>query len=1087
MFRRVPRFTTNLTLSCCLIVALGIAAWAQRTTGSIGGVVQDSTGGVLPNAEVEVTNVDTTITNRTQSNEVGIFLFPALQPGRYRLRVSAPGFNTAEQPDIILESARDVRGTYPLQVGEVSQTITVEAQAALVSTVSAEQRAGLENRQLAELPVLNRNISSLLSLSAGVQQGGVGGNRAIRLSGLGAQATSYAVDGVEASGQADGRQLSAYGGNNRVDLLGAEAIQEVQIIKGVIPAEFNNTLAGQVNIITKSGTSKLHGSLFHLYQPSVLAARDPFTPATSAKPKVVYNQFGGSLGFPIFQNRNVLGFINNAFGYFTYEGYREVRNQVRMNNNVPTQLARNVLLSSPFYNARERNLMTTALSTQPLPTEPITDTQTCNACGGQRGLTGRVITVRPDLRDDNTFLFKGDLHLKDGSVLALSWSKMDPFSRNANAVPSNEQLFDDHSRRYGANWFKSTGMWSFDVRGGYTWNEQERTTEAVCLLDPNAPATTIPFDTMTASYGATNVFTSPVPEIRFVWSPIYNLQGKVGYLRGSHNFKWGTNFRHQAGGFSNPEGAQHRHEGSTNSAGINSAFENLYNNAPPTTLRVALAQPNHDFPYRQFGLFVQDDWKVRSNFTLNLGLRYDYLGAPRLLSSKYDKYPTSPEQILVLFNLQPFTDIATRNFGNPMYTEQLANDNLNFAPRVGFNWDVWGQGKTVIRGGFAQMFSVVTQDPIRDMIMDGIYPRFLLMTNAENTRFGITAQTLTVDARTAVRTLIRERGATPVGTLADPDMRAPYAMNWTFGFQQSLSTNSLLEMDYVVTRGVHLPLQQRFNQPDRTTGLTPNPTLIGDFYMDDSQQSFYNGLQVSYRRRFAAGLLYNFNYTFGKSLATSGGDIGNGRAASDNSLCCQDFFALAAERGRIPSDIRHDFNSSWVYDIPSVPGFMRHVFGGFTLSGIVRVRSGQPMTFSQGAGGRGIQRPDILVDDYADARVPGNYRETRQYLDRTKFAIVPNGVRPASLGGGSSGQPARPGNTGRGIIEGPGSWTTDFSLARNFQITEGMRLQFRWDAINALNRVNYSNPTTAVNNNNFGLIQAAGPMRQQQINLKLLF
>jgi hypothetical protein len=174
-----------------LIGVFGVGTtWAQRTTGSIGGLVQDTTGGVVQSADVEVTNQDTGITSRSQSNQAGIFLVPALQPGRYTVRVIAPGFQSLVQSNVILESARDLRSNYTLEIGAITESTVVEAQAMMVSTASSEQRAGLEHRQLEELPVLNRNITGLLTLSPGVQTGGLGGNRSVRLSGMGGQSTA---------------------------------------------------------------------------------------------------------------------------------------------------------------------------------------------------------------------------------------------------------------------------------------------------------------------------------------------------------------------------------------------------------------------------------------------------------------------------------------------------------------------------------------------------------------------------------------------------------------------------------------------------------------------------------------------------------------------------------------------------------------------------------------------------------------------------------------------------------------------------------------------------------------------------------
>jgi hypothetical protein len=1025
--------------------------------------VQDTTGGVVQSADVEVTNQDTGITSRAQSNQAGIFLFPALQPGRYEVRIIAGGFQSLVQSNVVLESARDLRGNYTLEIGALTESTVVEAQTMMISTASSEQRAGLEHRQLEELPVLNRNISGLLTLSPGVQTGGLGGNRSVRLSGMGGQSTAYAVDGVEASGQADGRQLSSYGGNNRVDLLGAEAVEEVQIVKGVIPAEYQHTISGLVNIITKSGTSQVHGSVFEMYQGSGLASIDPFLKEQGiAKAPVKYNQYGGSVGFPVIQRAG--GPLSNAFGYFTYEGYQEERGKTVTLNSTPTQLARDVLRSSPNFNARERQAIAAGLERLPLPTSNI-DNRTCAACGGAVGLTGRYVAVANDLRSDDTFMFKSDLHMRDGSVFLVSYNKLDPTATIA-TVTQNNTNFQDQQRRFGVNWFKAHGAWSYDVRWGRTFIEQSRPNDMVTVLDPLAPESNVPYDTLLANWGVSGLFTTPGGEIRAVWSPTQNITAKMGYLKGTHSLKWGGNYRQQGGGFSNPQSAEHRYD----------TFERFYDNQGATTMRVSLSQPFHDFPTKMFGFFVQDDWKVRNNLTLNAGLRYDYIGMPTLANSTSSKYPTAPDQNLRLANFAEPTVFSTFNFGDDL-ADPLKDDGNNFAPRIGFAWNVKGDATTVVRGGFAQMFTFVPLNPLRDMIMDGVNPRFLTMVTADIQRFGLDSATTTSDARRAVATLIAESGTrTAPAVLVDQNLKAPYTQHVTLGFQHSVTSDSMLEVDFVVNRGIGLPLQRWLNQPDRITGVRPNPDLLANHYLDSSQESDYKGLQTAFRKRIGAGILA-VSYTLGKTLATSGGDVGHFLAASDNTLCCQDFFDPAVEIARPSNDIRHYFNANWVYDIPSPQGFSRHILGGLTFAGIMRMNSGGPLAISQPAGGRGVQRPDLLVHDLDDVRAAGNYRETRLYLDRSAFLQIPT----------SNGQPIRAGNTPRTIVEGPGYWNTDLSLARNFRIRQSVSLQIRWDALNALNRVNYNNPITAVNNSQFGEITGAGQMRQQQLSVKFTF
>ena len=265
-----------LLLAAVFLVISPSTTWAQRTTGTFGGTLEDETGALIPGADVTLTSDSTGFVRRAITTDTGVFIFSSLPPATYKLTIEMPGFRTLEQIGLEVRSADDPRDTFVLQVGEVTETVTVEGSSVMVDTVGSEQRMGLGQQQIDVLPNPNRNITNLLVLNPAVTVVAGRGNRRTRLNGMGGEASTYTMDGIEASGSTEGNIISQYQGRNNIDVISVEGIVEVQIIKGIVPAEVSNTVSGQVNIITRSGTNEVHGSLFHLYQSHIFNGRNPF-------------------------------------------------------------------------------------------------------------------------------------------------------------------------------------------------------------------------------------------------------------------------------------------------------------------------------------------------------------------------------------------------------------------------------------------------------------------------------------------------------------------------------------------------------------------------------------------------------------------------------------------------------------------------------------------------------------------------------------------------------------------------------------------------------------------------------------------
>src|SRR5438093_7439975 len=286
------RCTTKVRI--CLVSAIAVfgspnGAHGQVTTATLYGVVQDPTGAVLPGASVTATNQGTGFERAVVTDERGEFGLPALPAGPYTVKIEMPGFKTYTNQALQLTSGQNVRQTFALEVGQVAENITVAEIAPLVETASSAQLRSLGTTEVSELPLSRRNVTGVLTLAPGVDTSGGGGT--VRMNGVAAGGTGITVDGTEANSNPEGRAMSQYGAQNQIDVMSIEAVAEVQVVKGVLPAEYGGVVGGQVNVISRSGTNAFHGSVFENYQGDKLFARDPFLLSTQAKPKDKFNQF----------------------------------------------------------------------------------------------------------------------------------------------------------------------------------------------------------------------------------------------------------------------------------------------------------------------------------------------------------------------------------------------------------------------------------------------------------------------------------------------------------------------------------------------------------------------------------------------------------------------------------------------------------------------------------------------------------------------------------------------------------------------------------------------------------------------------
>jgi hypothetical protein len=473
----------------------------------------------------------------------------------------------------------------------------------------------------------------------------------------------------------------------------------------------------------------------------------------------------------------------------------------------------------------------------------------------------------------------------------------------------------------------------------------------------------------------------------------------------------------------------------------------------------------------QIGSFAQTDWRVRNDLTLNLGIRYDFFShlVPEASSNAPLTGIYNPDGLLdAQFNVGPI-----RPRDNPYESDKW----VNLGPRIGFAYNVAGKSKTVVRGGFGVLFS----GQVAGAMWAHVQPtpsapfRFNFI-RADTTRLGIKWPTYNDDLIKIIESETAARGWINTFSVVNPHLQNPYTMQYTFGVQREISSNLALETALVGTRGVKFLMQRWLNEPDRLTGLRPNPRLNVNYYVDESQQTSYVSWQTSLRKRFSHGLSGSIHYTWGKSLSTAGGDIG-AYYQGDADARTQSFFNPRADRGPSTGDITHYFIGEWTYQTPRLNSLgnamTRRLLGAWQASGVLLARTGLPVQLSQSGTGVQVARPDYN----GGQAILEDYTKTLKYLNTTAFALVPiNSVSRISV---------RPGNVGNNAIREPGSWNVNVGLSKEFAITERARLKVGMDGFNFFNHTNLTGLVTNINTASFGQLLSTAGARQIQLNARV--
>ncbi|HKY19921.1 MAG TPA: TonB-dependent receptor [Vicinamibacterales bacterium] len=1041
--RSVPKVCAVLlafVFTC--ILTFSANAIAQVLEATLYGVVQDSSGAILPGVTVTVTHQGTTLTRDTVSDARGEFALPALPAGAYTIRIELSGFKTYENRALRLSAGQTVRQTFGLEVGGLAETVTVAESAPLIETATTAQVQSL-GEEVREIPVSRRNLQNVVLLGSGISSSdsSVAGGRAFRVNGVGDGGHAITVDGSSAQTNPENRGFGNYGGQNQIEILSVESVAEVQVAKGVLPAEYGGSIGAQVNMITRSGTNQFHGSLLENFQSDAFATRDPFLPATSAKPEITFNQFGGSLGGPILRNRVLF------FG--TYEGYRE-ESGMTVQGNVATQATRNRMLAALPY--PETRLM---LDNMPQPNAPIND------------VIGLYTDAKTLVRRDNTFLGKVDFEAGAGR-LSVTASRMQPFASVPRIQINNNQEYTNGSKRLSTNYVLTRNSWVSESRFGWNRNTLDRLDAFWVAESPSRGPQEDLYNVRKriSTFNVSGLFNSGETEILTLTYDAYNVDQKFTRLSGAHTMKFGFRWARESGFKSNLQ---------TNRFTFASLDDLLANKA--SNFLLAMGQPPHRAWMDQFGGFIQDDWRVNGKFVLNLGMRYDYYPG-------FGYKSTDSNDPAEVNNLNDPSDIRKMDFGAPRPLDApVDGDKVNIAPRAGFAWTIDRSGATVVRGGVGVFTAGHLMALFQNSVARPFTPIRLNWNRTEQEARGISwPNTYPEDAEKIA--LRDSAGKKSLYYLFETNMKSPETVQVTFDVQRQIGRHVAVSAGYVHTNGRNLPMLLNFADAyDRVTGARPNPAVLpGGYYVTSGQTMKYNAFEGNANLRRFRGLDLAVHYTLSKGWSQQGANLVsnfNGSIGGDTYRYTQDFFDpfLDADYSPLAGEVRHRVTSTVVYELPWLverKDVVGGVLGGWQLASVLNFRTGEPLRITQ-TSGIANSRPDYNGRN----QIFDDWRDTLQYLDRNAYTLVPTSPTTRAT--------IRPGSQNASQVLGPGRRRVDLTIAKSFTLPGHAQLQVRFESFNVFNWRQYNNPVTDVLAPNFGQITSVAATRTGQIGLRLTF
>jgi Carboxypeptidase regulatory-like domain len=1046
-----------------LVLAFATAAFAQ-STATIYGSISDKGGAVVPGVSVTVTHVETGTSRGTKSDAAGGYVFVQLPVGHFNLTAQAPGFKEYLESEILLQVGENRRADITLQIGNVTEKIEVQAESAQVETRRSTVSEVIDSRRISDLPLNGRNPVQLQYLVPGVgRRGGVDQqqNETVSVNGSGFRFNNYALDGSD-------NQDPFF--NTAAPFPNPDALQEFSLETSSYGADKGRNSGAFVSAVTKSGTNQLHGTLFEYLRNDKLNARDFFG---TTVPPFKRNQFGGTVGGPVRRDRT-----------FFFGSFQETRE--RSAPGVVTAIVLTDAMRHGDFSSLGKAVRDPLGGNFPNATIPATriyqpTLKFLDAYIPQpNGPAGLLSFASGQSVDDYQAVVKVD-HSWTAAHRG-SWRLLYNYDDNhqlAGTIPGllASIIYRNWNGNYSDTWVINPRMVNSvtfaaqnirRIQDAITSLNQTWTDFGAGVVRAQKENTKAAISTNVIGYF--NAFTRyPLFQERH----FFDLRDDLSMTRGTHLVKVGVEWRYDK---------VDRVERFQGDAAL--TFRGALTGDSAADLMLGLPdmiQQNSGaelYPFgSEFSAYVQDDWKVTRRLTVNLGLRWDPFipqgdkrgtGAIFRAGQQSTYFPLAPLGLVYWGKDAAVPD--KYGYGNIWD---------NFAPRLGFAYDPLGDGRNSVRGSYGIFYATRALQQI-----GGGGPGFVLTTNITPVPGGLANpyssiggnpypfDPPTTDAQRAKFSFVRP---VTVGGW-DKDFRNGRVQQWNFSLQRQLRQSWVFTGAYVGSKGNHLEamreenpgifgpvgnLQQRRRYPD-----------FSSIAMTSAEGNMtYHALQLSANRRLVHGVTLLASYTFSKNI-----DNGAGNSVGDTSP--RDGSNFSAEKGLSSNHIPHRFVGSFIWEVPAFGGkspFARQVFGGWEINGITTIESGTYFNVISGRDNSGnginLDRPDLVGIPY----LPSD-RPHAQLISRW---FDPNAFRQNA--------PGTYGNIARNLLEGPGKAVVDLGIVKSFFIHERHRVQFRAEAFNSFNRVNFDNPNANLSAATVGRITSDSPPRVFQMALRYQF
>lgn len=1010
-----------------LAVIVSMTAHAQVNTAGITGTITDSSHSVVAGAQITIVNENTGLAKSGVADGRGEFHIDFLPVGTYSVTVAASGFQKLQRKGLALVAGQVLSLQLQLQVGSISQTVTVSGGASAINTETSNQLSTVSSVEVSQLPLANLQWTGAV---AGVGTGitlipysapnvaipNTSGMENISMNGITGNSMSVTLDGTNASGSARGPGIGDYYHPNIIDTVAIDAVQESSMNKGLLPASVGGTISGNINLISKGGTNQFHGDAFEVNDVSAYNARNQFL---TSKPGSRLNLFGGSVGGPILKDK--------LFFFGSFEGARSDTTQV-INTTIPTPYLESI---SP---AAYKPFWAIWPSCTLAPSSP-----TATSCR----YTAPVAVINNDLNTTD----RVDYNISPSNQLSVRFVYAQPYKSTPSVVANNPQVFHVDHTLVNVSFLHSHANWTSSSRFATNKEYNDRTDQGI---NQNPQIEGI---------GVSGIFGLGNPEDSgahgYYWTGMEDFE----IVHGRHDIQFGGIVQRQN---------LTAYDYNTADFSYSTLADFLANT--PTNLEVTYPLPPLPAYFYQIGSYVQDNFKATSSLTFNLGLRYDLYTVVH-----------QPNGYIWNRGIDPTRAYLGQGYGPYLPPSQVYNgDHNNFQPRVGFAWALGASRKTVIRGaggilvGPTDWFDGVLNDVSSPGLPFRSEFNFTQLSSA-NINYPVPQSGLlgAVAAMQAAGTVAPFSNLPSYITISqnNPD---PYTVQWMFDVQRELPRGVTLDVGYVGNRGMKLQMWRYENLPDRVTGIAPAPTFTTFTLSAPIDSAVYHALQVSVTKRYEHGLTWKVNFTHGYDNAYCSGDITGRCEPQDNNN-------IAAGWGPTPWDMPNMFNSDFVYQLPFQhwtgwnSGVAHALIGGWQVSGIFTARDGTPFS----VGNPGSVYPADRADAVAGADPYfGNYHSTLDFLNPAAFAKVPISA--------ASGASIRGGTSKRAGYWLPGMWNLDGSVQKSFALTERVHLQLHLDMFNLFNHTNLGGLATSLNAINFGYLTSA-ISRSMQLGGRLEF